>query len=244
MHDTGARVLQRHPGTFAAQVRGHVHAAKKHRFDASAGLGDVRRGLEGLVGLDDDVEAGGLAVFVEQIRKIADLLGTLHLREHHGFDIVRALDERLHVRHAVERAKTVDADHPLDTGRAVGSRELCKRGGAGRPLLLWSHRVLEIDADDVRPAVEGLREHVRPRAGGKDEGPPRPKSAVGNAHAGSVTSAGLAALGRARREDHQIDHPIDHQLDSSIDRSPDHHIISSTDSPFHPPPLPDNPSSR
>jgi hypothetical protein len=171
-------ILQRHPGRLAAQIGRHVDAAEEQRFDAVAGAGDLGRGFERFVGLDDDMQARRQLVFGQQVAEVADFLGSFDLGQHHRRNRRRRVQERLHVLHPLGRAQAVHADDALDAVRAFGCRQGREGGPSRLVLVLGGDGVFEIDANDVGPASQRLGEHVGAIAGGEDEAAPRADGAV------------------------------------------------------------------
>ena len=186
MDHARAGIEQRLPLVLAAQLGGHVDAAEEHRVDARAATGDVIGSLEPGIGLDDHMQAGGVAALGQQVVEHHHLVRRAHLRHHQRRRRRFAGQDRLHVGNAEALAQRVDADDPLDPVLGLRALEELDRIGPRSRLVLGRDPVLELDTHDIRAARQGLREHLGPQARREDERAARANAWSGHERAFAV----------------------------------------------------------
>ena len=84
VNDARTGIEQGLPGIPAPQLGRHVDTAEEEGVDARAGLGNVVRGLETGIGLDNDVQPDIVAALGQDIVEPNDFIRRHYLRQHQG----------------------------------------------------------------------------------------------------------------------------------------------------------------
>ncbi len=169
VYDTRSRIEQRLPRICTPQVGGHIDSAEQKCIDTCARLRDFPGGLQPAVGLDDDLQPGGVACGAQSFGDTVYLLGCIYLGQHQRGRRRLGVEDCGHIRRSLGRAPHVDAHYPLDAVLRLGLRKDSQHVRARLVLVLRRDAVLQFQADNVRARGDGLGEHCQVRPGRENE---------------------------------------------------------------------------
>ena len=162
------------PCPLHAHIEREVLAAQHQRDEPGGGGADLLAAQQAARRFDGDDQFDRARLHIvrdfllaQQHVDLADGAGRFRLRQQNGGQA--GLDDGGYV---FGRLTALDAVHPHVDG-AAGLRQAADSGlhePASAALLLWQHRLLEVEAEDVCREARGLLKHLLPAAGDEEEG--------------------------------------------------------------------------